>query len=80
MTQTTIQIGKNGVSVGTFTSLENAFKTNELIRICVLKSAGHEKSQVLKIAEKIVNKLGKKYTYKIIGFTIFIRKWRKDKR
>jgi RNA-binding protein YhbY len=80
MTQATIQIGKNGVNAGTFISLENAFKTHELVRICVLKSAGREKAQVREMAEKIVDKLGKKYTYRMVGFTIFVRKWRKEKR
>ena len=33
-----------------------------------------------KEAEKIVSKLGNNYTYRIIGFTVFIKKWRKPMR
>lgn len=76
----TINIGKNGVTEGIFVLLENAFKTREDVRVCVLKSAGHNKENVKEIADKIVEKLGKKYTYKALGFTIFLKKWRKARR
>ena len=76
----TRQIGKNGVTEGFILSLQNAFKTRENIKIVTLKSAGHDKAKVKEMAEEIVNKLGKNYTYKMLGFTLFLKKWRKDKR
>ncbi len=76
----TINIGKNGVTDGTIEFLENSFKTREDVKICVLKSAGHEKENVLEIANMIIGKLGNKYTYKVLGFTIFLKKWRKARR
>ena len=33
-----------------------------------------------KVAEEIVSKLGDHYTYRIIGFTIVVRKWRKARK
>ncbi|MCX6748875.1 MAG: YhbY family RNA-binding protein [Candidatus Pacearchaeota archaeon] len=75
-----IQIGKNGLTEGTFVLLENAFKTREDVRVCLLKSAGHDKEKIKEVAEKILEKLGKKYTYKSLGFTIFLKKWRKARR
>ncbi len=75
-----IQIGKKKLTNGTFKVLENAFKTHNDVKISVLKSAGHNKENIKKMAEEIVSRLGKKFTYKIVGFTIFIKKWRKLKK
>jgi len=78
--QSSIQIGKNGLTEGIINVLKNSFKTREDVKVKILKSAGHNQESVKKIAEKIVDELGKNYTYKILGFTIFIKKWRKPKR
>lgn len=78
--QATFQIGKNGVTDGTIKLLETAFIDRNQIKLAVLKSGGHEKEKVREMGEKIISRLGKNYTYKILGFTIFVRKWRKDKR
>jgi RNA-binding protein YhbY len=75
-----IQIGKNGLTPGIIETLENAFKSREDVKIHVLKSAGHTRKNIKDMADKIIGRLGGKYTYKIIGFTIFIKKWRKAKR
>jgi len=75
--QVKIQIGKNGLTNGTLEILENCFETRESVKISVLKSAGHDKRSVKEIAEKIQKELGNHYTYRIIGFTISLRKWRK---
>ena len=76
--QTRLQIGKNGLTEGIIENLKLAFTTHQVVKISVLKSAGHERGDVQKIAEKIVSELGKKYTYKIIGFVIIVRKWRRE--
>lgn len=44
------------------------------------RSAGHEKEKVKKYSEEILEKLGKNYTAKIIGFKIVLKKWRKARR
>jgi len=80
MTQTSMQIGKNGLTEGTIKWLKNAFKTHKLVKISVLKSGGHEREKVKEMADKMVSELGKNFTYRIVGFTISVRKWRKDKR
>ncbi|MFH1710925.1 MAG: YhbY family RNA-binding protein [Nanoarchaeota archaeon] len=78
--QTEIQIGKKGLTLGFLDLLKSAFKTHELVRIKVLKSAGHEKKKVKEISEEILNQMGKNYTCRTIGFTLIIRKWRKARR
>lgn len=74
-----MQLGKNGVTENFLASLEAAFKNKESVRISVLKSAGHKHEKVVQMAEEIVNILGKKFTYKVVGFTIIVRKWRKER-
>jgi len=75
-----VNIGKKGLNEGTFELLENAFKYNKDVKISVLKSGGHEREKIKQMAEEIINKLGNRYTYRIVGFTIFLKKWRKAKR
>lgn len=75
--QATLQIGKNGFTEGIIENIKNCFKTRESVKVCLLKSAGHDREKVREIAEKICRELGKRYTYKIVGFTIFLKKWRK---
>lgn len=75
-----MQIGKNGLTAGFFEALKNAFNIHKDVKISVLKSATRSKQEVEKIANQILNALGKKFTYKIVGHTIFIKKWRKPMR
>lgn len=71
------QIGKNGVTEGFLESLASAFKTRKLIKISVLKNVVRDKEKVKEMAEELVDKLEGNYKYKIIGFTIVLRKSRK---
>lgn len=76
MTQVNMQIGKNGLTENFIAGLKTAFKTHEFVKI----SVHQHKSETKEMAEKILEKLGRKYTCKIIGFRITIKKWRKNKR
>ncbi len=58
----------------------SCIKNRKNIKVCVMKSAGHKKEKVKEYSEKILEKLGKNYTAKIIGFTINVKKWRKARR
>ncbi len=75
--QATLQIGKNGLTAAILENIKNFFKKHRDVKVILLKSAGHDKARVKEIAEKIQSELGEKYTYKIVGFTIFLKKWRK---
>ena len=72
-----IQLGKQGITDNFIGTLKNHFKKNKNIKISVLKSAGHDKEKVKKFSEEILEKLGKNYTSRVIGFTIVLKKWRK---
>lgn len=75
------QIGKNGISDNFIETLKNYFKSNSSVRISVLKSARKEgaegKKLVKEYSAKIVDKLGKNFTARTIGFVIVVKKWRK---
>ena len=75
-----IQLGKNGVTANFIETLKTHFKKHKDVKIGVLKSCCRDRKEIKNISEKILEKLGKNYTSKIIGFTIFVKKWRKDKR
>ena len=79
----THNLGKAGLTDGFIECLEKTFKKNELVKISVLRSATRNKKEIKAIAEHICEelekKLEKKFTAKIIGFTIFVKKWRKLK-
>ena len=77
---TEMQLGKNGITDNFIQTLKNCFESYEVVRISVLKSAGHEKEKIKKYSEELLEKLGKNYTSKKIGFKIILRKWRKPKR
>jgi len=72
-----IQLGKQGITDNFIKTLEDDFKNHENVKISVLKSAGRNKDKIKEYSEKILEKLGDKYTTKIIGFTISVKKWRR---
>ncbi len=69
-----IQIGKNGLTDGALETIEKAFNTRESVKINMLKSATRNKRYVRSISEKIVDYLEGKYSVKIKGFTISLKK------
>ncbi|MEM3113297.1 MAG: hypothetical protein QXI33_02625 [Candidatus Pacearchaeota archaeon] len=77
---TTIQIGKNGLNENLIENLRTNFKNRQNVKIVLLRSFTRDKKKIKNTAEEIVKELGKNYTYRILGFTIFIKKWRKAMR
>ena len=75
-----MQLGKQGISENFIETLKHHFDKNKNVKVHVLKSAGHDKAKVKEYSEEILDKLGKNYTSKVVGFTIFLKKWRKAKR
>ncbi|MFH1503695.1 MAG: YhbY family RNA-binding protein [Candidatus Diapherotrites archaeon] len=73
-----IQLGKNGLTENFISNLKHHFDNCKNIKISVLKSCCRDREELKKISEEILNKLGKTYTVKIIGYTIIVKKWRRD--
>ena len=78
--QSAVHLGKQGLTENFFLTLENNFKTHENVKVIVLKGAGHDREKIVQMKEAILEKLGNHYTARIVGFTIFLKKWRKAKR
>lgn len=78
----TIQVGKQGITKGMLDLLEKTFKNHELVKISVLKSATRNREELKQMAEHLCSELRirakKDFTSRIIGFTLFVRKWRKN--
>ncbi len=68
------QIGKNGITEGTISSLRMAFKTHKSVRISVLQNFAPTKDKVRMIADELAKTLGEGYRYTTVGFTIILRK------
>ena len=68
------QIGKNGINDGLIENLNRTFKKHKMMRIVVLKNAVRDKEKVKEMAEEIRTRLVGKYNYRIIGFTIAMKK------
>jgi RNA-binding protein YhbY len=75
-----MQLGKNGVTENFIQTLKGCFEKREQVRISVLKSARESREDMKKHTEEIIEKLGKNYTAKVIGFKIIVRKWRKARK
>jgi len=75
-----VQLGKQGITNNFIETLKNYFKKHENVKISALKSSTRDKNELRKISSEILDKLGKNYTSRIIGFTIVIKKWRKNVR
>jgi RNA-binding protein YhbY len=68
------QIGKLGVTPGIIEALELAFKNHKQIRISVLKSSGRDRNTIHDMAIRLVSQLKTPCDFRIIGFTIILRK------
>ena len=74
------QIGKKGITQGAVDSINLSFKTHTQLRISVLKSTERNKDKIKGMAEELCNKADYPCNYKIIGFTIILRKRSKKKK
>lgn len=77
--QLQLQIGKKGLTKEFLEDIKKRCEkpSNITIKISVLKSARESKQDVKKYAEEIKEKLGNRFTYRVMGFSIFLKKWRK---
>ena len=75
-----MQLGKNGITENFIQTLKGIFQNHDMIRLSVLKSARENREDMEKYSEEIIKKLGDRYTAKIIGFKIILKKWRKARK
>ena len=72
--ESSVQLGTQGVSDNFIGMLEGHFQNHRIVRVSVLKNARKNKEDVKVHAEEIIKRLGSRYKYKMIGFTIILRK------
>lgn len=75
-----LQLGKAGLSEAFIDQVKHIFETERMMKITILKSACRDKSDAKKIGEELVERLGKKYGFKLIGYVLTIIKFRKEQR
>lgn len=75
-----LQIGKNGLTEEFTSQVKTIFKNERMLKISILKSACRDKAGAKEIAEKLIEGLGKKYDYKLVGYVLTISKFRKEQR
>ena len=80
MTQSRVQLGKNGITENFIETLEGHFKNHKDVKVNVLKNAGHKREKIIEYKIEILEKLGKNYTARVVGFTISLKKWKRDVR
>ncbi len=74
-----LQLGKKGITQNFIETLKTYFSDVRTVKISVLPSARESKEDIKKYANEILTFLGPNYTARCIGFTISIKKWRKQK-
>jgi RNA-binding protein YhbY len=80
--QQQVNLGKNGLTEEFLEDLKNRFDSKVgNIKVCVLKSARESgREDVREYSKRIEDYLGDNYTCRVVGFSIFIKKWRKPRR
>jgi RNA-binding protein YhbY len=72
------QIGKKGLTEEFIKQLEITFKTCRKIKVDILKSACRDKEEAKEIAKSLIDRLGKNFDYKLIGYVLTIMKFNSD--
>ena len=75
-----LQMGKNGLTPAFIDQVKSIFEGETLIKVSILKSACRDKKDAKKIGDDLVDALGKKYDYKLVGYVLTVVKYRKMQR
>ena len=75
-----LQMGKNGLTPAFIDQVKSIFENETLIKISILKSACRDKKDAEKIGTDLIDALGKKYDYKLVGYVLTVIKYRKEQR
>jgi len=75
-----LQIGKNGLTEAFVEQVRTAFEGEEVVKISILKSACRDKRGADGIGLELVDALGKNFVYRLVGYVLTVRKFRKKVR
>jgi RNA-binding protein YhbY len=75
-----LQMGKSGLSDAFVEQVRSIFEKERILKITILRSACRDKKQADEIGRKLVNLLGEKFDYKLVGYVLTVVKYRKAQR
>jgi RNA-binding protein YhbY len=75
-----LQLGKAGLSEAFVGQVRSIFENEKMIKVSILKSACRDRDEARKIGEDLVNQLGPKFGFKLLGYVLTVSKFRKDQR
>lgn len=75
-----LQMGKAGLSEAFVEQVRNIFEAEKMVKISILKSACRDRDEARKIGEDLVEALGPKFGFKLVGYVLTVTKFRKDQR
>lgn len=73
-----LQIGKNGLTDAFIEQVRRISENEERMKITILKSACRDKKEAKDMCEKLIEKLGKNYTYRLIGYVCTLMRFRRN--
>lgn len=73
-----LQIGKNGLTDEFIAQVKRIFETEQIVKISILKSACRDKTEAKELCDKLNDALGKKFTYRLVGYVATFHKFRRD--
>lgn len=75
-----LQMGKAGLSEAFIEQVRSVFTDEKMVKISILKSACRDKKDAKKIGEDLMEALGPKYGFKLVGYVLTVIRFRKDQR
>jgi RNA-binding protein YhbY len=73
-----LQIGKNGLTLNVVEQARKMLEKEKAIKITILKSATRDRKEAKELAEKLAFALGSNFQYRLIGYTIVLKRYRKN--
>tara|TARA_Y100000310_G_scaffold45090_1_gene42054 strand:+ start:115 stop:360 length:246 start_codon:yes stop_codon:yes gene_type:complete len=75
-----LQLGKKGLNDAFIEQVKSIFESETLIKISILKSCCRNKKEAEQIGKDLIEVLGVKYDYKLVGYVLTVKKCRRDQR
>lgn len=75
-----LQLGKKGLTPEFMAQVKSFFETERMIKVDILKSACRNRDEAREIGKKIVEELGPKFGFKLLGYVLTIIQFRNEKK
>tara|TARA_Y100000310_G_C20682563_1_gene816835 strand:- start:712 stop:963 length:252 start_codon:yes stop_codon:yes gene_type:complete len=76
------QIGKNNLTEAFIGQIKNYFEKSDskIVKVEILQSCCRDKKKAKEIGDNLVEGLGKNFNYRLVGYVLTVRKFRKSVR